>query len=351
MMILKVRYLMFPVILLVAIGLASSLGVTLAASGEGPFYKGKTIRISVGTSPGGAYDIYSRAIARHISKHIPGNPTILVENRPGGGGRISINYLYNKAKPDGLTMANWNGALSLQQYLGGPGIAFDATKLEWIGSPLKSSFVCMVSKKTGITNIKKWMDSKEPIHFGGMAPGSTFSDVPRIVSAALGVPVKVVEGYKGGSKIRFAVQRGEVDGACGAWEALRTHWGEVLEKMTILVQGVSKSHPQLPNVPLAIDYAKSETARLLVKVRLHDMGKAAQVYTLPPGIPKERLHILRKAFLATLRDPDFVSEAKKSKFAIDPTSGQELAKIISDLEKLSPAVLTKLKKVLSPKKQ
>ncbi|MBI3000881.1 MAG: hypothetical protein HYY46_20890 [Deltaproteobacteria bacterium] len=167
---------------------ATIVGFALLASvaGAEEFYKDKTVRIVVGFSAGGGFDIYARAIARHFGKHIPGNPTIIVENMPGAGSLIAANYIYSKAKPDGLAIGNWVGALVLQQVVGGQkGVEFDARRFEWIGLPAGDSSVCALTKTRGVTSIDTWLAAKEPVKIGGLAPGSVTSDIPRILKAAL----------------------------------------------------------------------------------------------------------------------------------------------------------------------
>lgn len=151
------------------------------ASAQEAFFQGKTIRIIVGFSAGGGFDVYSRTTARHMGKHIAGSPSVLVENMPGAGSMIAANYLYNQAKPDGLTIGNWIGGLILQQALGAKGIAFDAAKFEWIGAPVRINNACLLARKSGITSLQQWMESKTLVKIGAEAAGSTTSDIPRLL--------------------------------------------------------------------------------------------------------------------------------------------------------------------------
>ncbi len=175
-----------------------ALAATLVLSGVASyaatdnFFAGKTIRIIVAYSPGGGFDAYSRMLARHMPRHIPGNPTVVVQNRPGAGGLISSNYLYNKARPDGLTIGNWIGGLILQQHLGNKGVRFDAAKFEWIGAPVRIHNVCMAHKRSGILDLDKWRASKTPVKFGGSQPGSTLWDIPRILIHHTDLPIKLI---------------------------------------------------------------------------------------------------------------------------------------------------------------
>jgi tripartite-type tricarboxylate transporter receptor subunit TctC len=333
------------------------LSVAMLIAGAKPvaaqeaFYRGKVVRLIEAYSAGGGYDTYARLIARTLGRHIPGNPTVVVENMTGAGGLIAVNYLYNRAEPDGLTLANWNGALSLQQYLGQSGIQFDATQFEWLGSPIRPTPICMVSKSTGVTTLKEWPDAKKPVKLGGMAPGTSLSDDARILRAALGLPMQLVEGYKGGAAVRLAINQGELDGACGlGWETQKVTWQKEFEFMNVVLQVGRKPHRELPKVPLATELAKSDEARQLIKIGIQDLSALGHSYSLPPKTRKDRVAVLRNAFEATMRDKEFLAEAEKAKIIINPTPGGELEEIVMGFEKLPADVRAKLKDSLLPKK-
>ena len=311
------------------------------------FYKGKVIRIIEAYDAGGGYDTYARVIARHLGKHIPGTPTVAVENMTGAGGLIAVNYLYNRAEPDGLTIANWNGSLSLQQHLGQKGIQFDSRMFEWIGSPTKPTPICLIAKSTGMATLKEWLAFKRPVKLGGMAPGTSLSDDARILKAALGLPIQLVEGYKGGAAVKLAVNQGELEGACGlAWETQKVTWKEELKSMSIMLQGSRKPHPELPNVPLATEFAKTNEARQLIKIGIQDLSSLGHSYTAPPKVRKDRVDILRKAFDATMQDPEFLADAGRSNIIINATAGEELEEIVAGFGKMSAEVLGELKTIL-----
>lgn len=339
-------------ILAFAIGLFFD-GVGSISSAQEPFYKGKTIRFIVGFSPGGGFDAYTRAIARHIGKHIPGNPLTIVENMTGAGSLIAANYTYNQAAPDGLTIGNWIGTMILQQYLGAKGVMFDAAKFEWVGAPARINNVCAFTKQSGITSVDKWLASKTPIKMGAEAPGSTTSDIPRILMRYTRLPIQLIEGYKGTAPIRLAAEGGEVAGFCGAWEAIKPTWRKALDSgdAVAVLQAVPKPHADLPNAPLAINLIQSDEGREILKAAIHDIGGTLnRPYSLPPGTPKDRVQILRKAFQATLKDPAFLAEAEKSKLDIDLVTGEEIEKIVSEIQSLSPAVFARMNEILLPKK-
>lgn len=313
------------------------------------FYKGKTIRIVVGFAAGGGFDTYSRAIARHIGKHIPGSPTVIVENMDGAGSRIAANHLYKVAKPDGLTVANFIGGILMDQIFGRPGAEYDALKFEYLGTPLKDSRTCTLTKASGITNIDKWMASKSPVKLGGVAPGTGIDDGARVLKVALGLPIHLVSGYKGTSQIRLAAESGEVAGACGwGWESVKATWAKAIASgdAVVVLQTRPTAHPELPHVPMAMHYAKSEEARQLIKAGINDPADMNRIYALPPGTPKERVQLLRKALMDTFKDEEFLAEAKKTKLDIDPVTGEELEKTVAGLFKLEPGLVAKLKEIL-----
>ena len=315
------------------------------------FYKGKTIRVIVGGSAGGGFDIYTRAMARHMGKHIPGNPAMIVENMTGAGTLIAAKYLHSSAKPDGLSFGIFNGALILSGALGNKSIDFDMRELEFLGVPVQDSTVCALRKESGVTNMDQWFASKSPIKLGGLSPGNSTSDVARIIAAALNLPIQLVEGYKGTNEIRLAADAGELHGACWAWETLRTAWSKAIPagEVNVVLQVTAKKIPELPNVPMSLDLAKTDEARQLLKAGAIDPAAIVRVYVTTPRTPKDRLQILRAAFAKTLTDPDFIAESKKANLDINPLNGEEVKKIVDDLFKLTPAMRTKLASILAPK--
>ena len=331
--------------------LAILFGVTMTAreaESAAPFYEGKTIRIIVGASAGGGYDTYSRIIARHIGKHIPGNPTVVVENMPGAGTLIAANHVYKVAKPDGLTIGHFIGGLILQQLLEKPGIEFDGRRFEYLGVPAQDNTVMGISTATGITSPEQWMASKTTVKFGGVGPGSAADDITKVARATIGLPIQLVSGYKGTAEIRLAFNSGEVQGVTNAWESFKSTWPKELESgaIKIILQAVPKRHPDLPNVPLIVEFAKTDESRRLIQIGIHDYAVTARPYVFPPGTPKERVQILRKAFMDTMGDPEFLAEANKTRLDINPLPGESLEKTIAGIFKLDASLIGKLKEIL-----
>lgn len=320
----------------------------MCASAQEPFFKGKTVRIVVGFAAGGGFDTYTRAIARYWGRHIPGNPSIIVENMAGAGSLIAANHVYKAARPDGLTIGNFGGGLFMQQIKGGAGIEFDARKFEFLGVPVQDNRSCVFTKASGITSMERWMAAKTPVKVGATAPGDLVHDGPKILQAALGLPIHLVSGYKGTADIRLGAESGELAGGCWGWDSIKATWSRALDsgEAIMVVQMVSKPHPDLPKVPLAISYAKSDDARQLIESGVTIPAITNRPYVVTPGTPKDRVQMLRKAFDATMKDPEFVADAKKSRIDLEPIGGAEVQKMVADMFNLSPALIAKLRDAL-----
>jgi tripartite-type tricarboxylate transporter receptor subunit TctC len=320
-----------------------------SADAQEPFYKGKTVRLVVGFSAGGGFDVYSRAISRHLGKHLPGNPNVIVENMTGAGSLVAANHVFKVAKPDGLTIGNINGGIFVQQLLGWPGIEFDARKFDHVGVPVRDKSVCVMTKASGFNNLEKWMASKTPLKVGGTGPGSATHNIPLILKEALNLPIQLVSGYKGIADVRLAAESGELAGVCGwTWDSLKATWTRALESgdAVVVLQTVAQPIAELPNIPLAISAAKTEESRQLIQTGIHDVSDLTYAYVLPPATPKERVEIVRKAFAQTMKDDEFIADTKKSKLGLEPMTGEELEKTVGRLFQVSPAVVAKLKDVL-----
>ena len=315
-----------------------------------PFYKGKTIRMIVGTSAGGGFDTYTRTLTRHFGRHIPGQPAIVVENMPGAGHLIAANHMYKVAKPDGLTLGHFHGGWFLYELFKRPGIEFEATKFEFLGSPIKESRACAFAKASGITSVERWLASKTPVKLGGIGGGAP-DDMARMLAATTALPIQLVSGYKGTAEIRLAAESGELAGGCWTWDSIRSTWSKAIQsgEAIVVLQAVAKPHPELPNVPLAQSLAKSEEAHQLIQAGIQDPADYYRPYVAPPRTPKARVETLRQAFDATMKDPEFLADAQKAKLDIEPITGNEMEKIVGKLFKLSPAMAGKLNDILSPK--
>ena len=313
-----------------------------------PFYEGKTVRMTVGFSAGGGFDLWARLVARHIGKHIPGTPTVIVENITGAGGLIQTNQLFAATKPDGLTIGHINGGLILGQLLGQPGFDFDSQKFIYIGAANKENVVFVFSKKSGITSAEAWMKASQPVKVGGLVPGNFIDNSDRVVRDILGFPTHIVTGYKGTANILVAIESGELAGAPPSWDNTKTNRKSALEsgEMVAVLQGTAKPVKELPDVPRMIDFARTEEQKKMVEVVIHFANDYSRPFALPPGTPAERVEILRKAFDETITDAEFLAEVDKMQLTLDPTDSKTLTAAVADSAKLDDAMKVKLKDLL-----
>ncbi len=305
------------------------------------FYKGRNVDLYIGYSVGGAYDLYARTIARHLGKHIPGNPSIVPKNMEGAGSLRLANWLYNVGAKDGSVIGTIGRGTAFDPLLGSKGAQFQADKFTWIGSANNEVSVCVAWKDSGISTLDDVM-AKELI-VGGTGQAADTDQFPRILNGVLGTKFKIVSGYPGGNDVALAMERGEVKGRCGwSWSSvLSTHKKWVDEKsINILVQLSLDKHPDLPAVPLAMEFAKTDEQK-----RIFRMILARQVigrpYLAPPGVPKDRTEALRAAFDATMKDPDFLADAAKAQLEITPVSGADVEKLVQEIYQTPKEVAAK----------
>ena len=332
--------------------LAITFGVDNPRPAAAQDYKDKTLTIIVGYSPGGSFDLYARVLARYIGRYLPGNPTRIVENMTGAGGMIAANHLYNRVKPDGLTVGAWASPLVLQQIMGNEAAQFDGRRFGYLGIPSEYDTVCTFNQKSGITKMDDWINAQRPQKISTIGPGTSTSDIPKLLKAALNLPMDVIDGYKGGADARLAVESGEVDGYCGSWGTVETVWRGAYESKKIIpvLQATLKPNPKYKQIPVAMSFAKTEDSRELLKIA-DDVHGAQFPFTVPPGMAKDRLELLQRAFLQSFKDPDLIAEAKKAQLDIGPVDGPTITKTLSGLYDLKPATLARLKDVLLPKRK
>jgi len=326
------------------IGLSLLFAASDLAFGEVSF-KGKVVTFIVGASPGGGFDTYTRAIARHFGKHVSGNPVTIVQNMPGAGTLIAANYMYNKAKPDGLTVGLFSGSMIFKHVMGEKGIRFDGRKFNWLGTPSPERHVCVLTEKIGIKSLDEWRAAKQPIKIGSLGPGNATSAFPHLLRVILGLPIQVIEGYRGTAKIRLAAESGEIHGACWGWDSIKVTWATAVESGFVrpIIQTTLEPHPDLKHVPVAIKHAKTEEDRELFRFAARAYGPSAIAYSVPPRIPQDRLEIMQKAFMETLKDPEFLADMRRIKLAVSPIDGPTISNIIADLYKVNPALLDRFK--------
>ncbi len=346
---------------ILAAGALSTAAVPAAAQTPEQFFKGKTLTFYVGLSPGGGYDLNARLVAKHIGKYIPGNPTVIVKNMPGGGGLVMTNYVANVADPDGLHLGAPQRGIPFEPLLGDASHAkYDPLKLQWIGSANADTSVAVVNKRAGV---KTWQDlrNKEVI-VAGTGVGTESVTVPYILRNILGFKYRVIAGYPGGSEMNLAMQRGEVDGrGTFSWTSLKPHkkdWIDSGEIIVLYQQGLRK-HPDIPEVPLVTDLAENETQRqvLTLQFTAFELGRP---YFVREGVPADRVQALRRAFDAAMKDKDLLADAEKQGLEANPATGEEMQEMLKKVYATPKDVINRLAeatkdtpdlKVLNPEKK
>jgi tripartite-type tricarboxylate transporter receptor subunit TctC len=329
--------------------LALSLGVPARADDDAAaFFKGKTLRIVVGTAAGSGYDISARVLARHMASYIPGNPTIIVQNQPGAGGLTMTNSLNANGPFDGTVIGEPFNGTPTMPLLSPQTARFDASKLSYIGSTNRETQVMYVWHTVPIETLDQVKTTE--LVMGAQAPGSTQYDYPVLLNQLLGYKFKVINGYEGTPKIHLALERGEVQGTIANWstlKALNSNW--LTEKrVRLLVQWGIKKQPELADVPLIFDYLKTDADRAAVKLMVARL-EYGRPFFVPPGVPADRVEALRRAFDATVKDPAFLSEAATAKIDIDPLTGEEVQALVADVSKTPPDIVARVRDALESK--
>ena len=324
------------------------------AHAQAPFYQGKTIKVIVGTPPGNLYDFWARLIVDYMGKHIPGNPSFLVQNMPGAGHVVAVNYLYTAVKPDGLTLiGSVIASLYLNQLIGRPEIQFDWSKFTWIGSPARGASQMYMRADSPYKTIEEVRTAKEPPKCGATGVTGPDSYFPKLLQDTVGAKFQIVTGYPGGTDIELAVERGEIHCRAFTIEAFfgrePFHTWRKTGFVHNMFQSGSKRDARLPNTPTIFElmdkYRTPETGRRLATVLLgtDDMGRPMFG---PPGMPADRVKILRDAFAKTMADDQFRAEVKKRNYEFDPVGGEELEKLAKEVTNQPPDIIDRLKKVL-----
>jgi tripartite-type tricarboxylate transporter receptor subunit TctC len=300
------------------------------AQGPADFYQGKSIDLYIGYSAGGGYDVYARALARYMGRHIPGNPAIVPKNMPGAGSLVLGNWLYNVAPKDGTVFGTVARGVAFDPLLGSTKAQFDASRFTWVGSMNDEVSVCVAWHTSGIARLEDVMQRELAI--GGTGPVADTDQFPKVLNGTIGTKFKIIPGYPGGNDIDLAMERNEVMGRCGwSWSSvIATHkrWLDD-RKINLLVQLALNKHPDLPNVPLIMDFARNDEDRQIFKLVFarQPMGRP---FVAPPGIPSDRAAALRAAFSKTMQDAAFLAEAQKMALEINPVSGEAVQAIVAD---------------------
>ena len=301
----------------------------LAPARAQDFYRGKTLTIVVGFTPGGGFDINARLLARHIGRHIPGNPTVVVQNMPGAGGLNSVQYLDTAAPRDGTVIDIFNFGNIGESKLAPEKTRIDFRKFNWIGSISQDLSVCYVWHAFGPKNLAE-LKARSVVHMGRTGIGSSSDLNQRILRNIFGVRIQQIAGYPGSAEERMAVERGETDGNCGAWSSIPAEWVEE-RKIVPIVRSAPFVPPDLPDgVPYSADIAPSERDRQIIKL-LVASGEVGRPFIASAAVPADRIRVLRDAFNATVRDPQFIAEALRLRQPLSPKTGEEALRVVEEI--------------------
>jgi tripartite-type tricarboxylate transporter receptor subunit TctC len=326
-------------------GLAlAALAQPANAADAGDFFKGRNVSVVIGYSVGGGYDSYGRLLARYLGEHIPGRPTVVPQNMPGAGSVKAANYIYSVAAKDGTVIGTFGRTVPVAPLLAASGAAFDATKFTWLGSVSKDTSLCVTSRNS---TVRTWDDFlKVRSTLGGEGAGSDPDVFALLYKNIFGAKVKLVSGYPGTNDTSLAMERGEIDGFCGlSWSTLRSRHPDWLQNksINIIVQAGLRKEPELSEVPFALDLAKTDEQRQILKLILVSQ-EMARPFAAPPGLPADRKAILLAAFDATLHDGNFLAEAKRESLDVDPVSARELDALLAEVYATSKGVAEKAAK-------
>ncbi len=325
-----------------AAALAAIVATPASAQTVEQFYKGKSIDLLIGYPPAGSNDVYARLVARHLGKHIPGNPSIVPKNMPGAGSFLVLGHMANVAPKDGSVIGIGAPTAALDEKLGTQGVRFKTAELNWIGrvdSLVNMVFLWNTSPVKTFADAQK-MESK----LSGTGAGSTVSVYPLVTNNVLGTKFKLIMGYKGSAEAQLAVERGEVEGHSTSWTAVKVghpDWYSS-KKISIIVQYALKRHPELPDVPTVVEFARNDEERAILSAVMNATEVGTAFFTTP-GAPADRVTALRRAFDGMVKDPEYIADAQKLKLTLGPITGEELQKLVGEVSNLSPALLEKVK--------
>jgi tripartite-type tricarboxylate transporter receptor subunit TctC len=326
-----------------ALVIAVCAGVALVPAAAQDFYRGKTVTILVGFSPGGGFDINARVLARHIGHHIPGNPNVVVQNMPGAGSLTAIHYMELTAPKDGTVIDIFNFGNIGESRLNTDKIKIDFRKFNWIGSISQDLTVCYVWHAMGVKTLAE-LQKVSRVHMGLTGMGSSSDTNQRILKNIFKVPVQQVAGYPGSAEQRIAIERRELDGDCGAWSSIPLEWIEGHKIVPVIRSGPIFA-PDMPrDIPYSVDIAPSEQDRQVLRLLLAS-AQVGRPFIASQAVPPERTRILRDAFNATVKDPQFIAEAEKLRLPISPKTGEEALKIVEDIYATPDDIVQAAKKI------
>src|SRR2546429_1308143 len=309
------------------LALIGALSVLPFAAAAAQSFAGKTVTIVVGYKPGGGYDATARLLARRLPDHLPGKPTVIVQNMPGGNSIIAANHMYNVAKPDGLTIGTFNRNLPIAQLTRVQGVKFDMTKFAWIGSAANEATILAIRNDLPYKNFEELRKAKDQVVIGSTGPGANTHDFPLLLKDLLGIKLKIVTGYSSSADIMLAVERKEVDGRAGSYTSIRPFIDRKLVVPVVRARAIEKGIEQLP-----VDESLAPNARAKAIMALRSAPEViGRPYVMAPGTPEQTANIMREAFIKVMSDKELVAEATKAKMDLEFVSGTEAQKVIKEM--------------------
>ncbi len=311
------------------------------ASAQSDTLAGKTVQMIIGFGPGGGYDLWGRTVARHIGKHLPGNPSVIPQNMPGAGSYTATNYIYSVAPKDGTVLGIIARDAALGPLSGAPGARFDATRLSWIGTPTKETNVCVAFHTAKVKTLQDLF--RQQLIVGDTGPGTGTRSYPKVLNDLLGTKFKIVGGFPSSVEVFLAMERGEVDGICESLDSIRNRRPDWIPagKIAVLLQAGARPDPDLKGVPFVLDLARNEEQRQTLEYVYAGQG-IGRPFVAPPDLPAARLKMLRDAFSATMKDTGFAEEARKSKLDLEPEDGEHLAALIAKIYATPKPIVDKI---------
>ncbi|HEY4133928.1 MAG TPA: tripartite tricarboxylate transporter substrate-binding protein [Alphaproteobacteria bacterium] len=305
------------------------------------FYKGKTVNVYIGFTPGGTYDIFGRMVARYIGKYIPGQPTVVAQNMPGAGSFKAANFVYAVAPKDGTALGIVSQTVALEEALGTPGVQYKSAELNWVGRATSNIEVQLTWMTSKTKTMQDALTNETPVASTG--PGSPSEGYPRLLNGLIGTKFKIIGGYPGSTDGLLAMERGEVDGALTSWNTVKVSRADWLreKKINILVQYTIERSPEIPDVPTFVELGKTDEDKKILAFYVSG-GEIGRSFFTTPGVPKERVAALRKAFSDMVKDPDLLADIDHMKADFIPLDGEKLQKLIEDTAKVSPAIIAKM---------
>jgi tripartite-type tricarboxylate transporter receptor subunit TctC len=322
--------------------LTTTAGTAFAQS-PAEFFKGKQLSLLVGFGPGGEDDLWARIVARHLSTHIPGSPNVVPQHMPGSGGLLVANRLYNTAAKDGTVIGMINRGIAFEPLLGGQGAQFDALRINYIGSPGRDTTVCAARKDASVQTMQDLYERELPV--GGTGSGADTAIYPEFLSALLGMKFKLTKGYQGSHEIQLAMERGEVQGICLAFDSLSRGNLARSGRINVLLQAALDPDPRIADVPMVLAAARSDAERQALEL-FFARAAMGRPFVAPPDVPADRLATLRQAFDATLRDPAFLDDARKQNLNVVPVTWQQTSDIVAKAYRTSPEIVKRTMQAL-----